>query len=201
MWFVLLQVPAVRLGGVREGVQRLHRGVHPQPAGTHRPGDRGSHQTLQPPAGTVVPLTRFEGVWRTRIELLWGVYLGAGRVSSQVLLTVKRPLVKIFSLLKFKTVSKWSIFVVSVNVFRPKLNKLLLLSSNSMQKGGVVALCEIISTAFCSTILYRIPGRDLLHSMEKKNSPTTSQCHHMTTVPFAFWVGVLKKSRSGISCS
>ncbi len=53
MRFVLLQVPAVRLGGVCEGVQHLHRGVHPRPAGTHRPGDRCGAQTLQPSAGTV----------------------------------------------------------------------------------------------------------------------------------------------------
>lgn len=50
----MLQVPAVRLWTVCEGVQHLHRGVYPEPAGTHRPGDRCPNQTLQPPAGTVI---------------------------------------------------------------------------------------------------------------------------------------------------
>lgn len=53
---MLLQFPSVRFGGVCEGVQHLHRGVYPRPAGTHRPGDRCAAQALQPPAGTFTSL-------------------------------------------------------------------------------------------------------------------------------------------------
>lgn len=63
---VMLQVSAMRLGRVREGVQHLHRGVYPRPAGTHRPGNGCAAQTLQPPAGTLDSprslLTAMEGV-------------------------------------------------------------------------------------------------------------------------------------------
>ncbi len=59
IWWIILQVPAVRLRRECEGVQHLHRGVYPRPAGTHRPGDGCAAQTLQPPAGTHTINTQF----------------------------------------------------------------------------------------------------------------------------------------------
>lgn len=53
------QVAAVHLGRLCQGLQHFHRGVHPQPTGTHRPGDRSAHQTHQSSAGTpLYPVAR-----------------------------------------------------------------------------------------------------------------------------------------------
>lgn len=53
MWVMCIQVPVVCLGRMRKSVQHLHRRVHSQSPGTHRPGDRCADQPLQPPAGTL----------------------------------------------------------------------------------------------------------------------------------------------------
>lgn len=68
MW---IQVPAVCLGRMHKGVQHLHRRVHSQPAGTHRPGDRCPDQPLQPPAGTVTTFSQKHSQWMCCAEALF----------------------------------------------------------------------------------------------------------------------------------